>query len=150
MKNLLISVDVVSLESGRVPAGPPQMCGVNSWPRCLQHLVCYIVPSIGWPSAGGGRLDWDGLFSVCVCVCVCLVLWTLRHYLASVIWGMQASPQTDTQDGPDAVAVTGSRNTEASLNEGRWCRKENLEKVRTSKGNVPDPDVVWSSTETNR
>ena len=70
MKNLLISVDVVSLESGRVPAGPPQMCGVNSWPRCLQHLVCYIVPSIGWPSAGGGRLDWDGLFSVCVCVCV--------------------------------------------------------------------------------
>lgn len=69
MKKLLISVDLVSLESGCVPAGPPQMYGVNSWPRCLQHSVCYIVPSIGWPTAGGGRLDWDGFFSVCVCVC---------------------------------------------------------------------------------
>lgn len=81
---------------------------------------------------GGGRHVWDGLFSPYVCLCVCLlVVWTLRHYLASVIWGMQASPWTDTQDGPSTVTVTRSRNTNA-LNEGSH-RKANLEKVKTSK-----------------
>lgn len=34
-----------------------------------------------------------------------------------VIWGMRASPRTDTQDGPPAVTVTGSRNTHASQSE---------------------------------
>lgn len=98
-----------------------------------------LVSSRGW--GGMPRMASEGL----VYVCVCLLLWTLRHYLASVIWGMQASPRPDTQDGPCAVTVTGSRNTDASLNKvgGHWYRAVNLEKAKT-------PRMGWSGVELHR